>query len=310
MTESALSPSEQVASLWELGGLSWRELGKRVWSEIDKDDLLNRAYEVAYNFMLSFFPLLLFLVAVFGILASHGSTLRYDLFYYFQRALPADAYGVVTRTLDEVTRNAGAGKLSFGLLFTLYAGSGGIMQLISTLNSAYGVRERRSWLKVHLLAIALTAGIAVFVFGGLLLLLGGGHVAEYLGAKIGLSSAAVAIWKVLQWVLAFGFIIVAFAIIYYYAPNVKERHWYWITPGSVVGVLLWVAASAAFRLYLHYFNSYSKTYGSLGAVIILMIWFYVTGLAFLIGGEINAVIEQAAAERGHPEAKAEGRQAA
>jgi membrane protein len=91
---------------------------------------------------------------------------------------------------------------------------------------------------------------------------------------------------------------------------VKERHWYWITPGSVVGVVLWVGASAALRGYLHFFNSYSKTYGSLGAVIILMLWFYVTGLALLIGGEINSTIEHAAAEHGHPEAKQEGRKAA
>lgn len=102
----------------------------------------------------------------------------------------------------------------------------------------------------------------------------------------------------------------AFAVIYYFAPDVEEQHWYWITPGSVVGVVLWMVASAALRAYLHFFNTYSKTYGSLGAVMILMLWFYITGLAFLVGGQINSTIEHAAAEHGHPEAKAVGRKAA
>jgi membrane protein len=98
----------------------------------------------------------------------------------------------------------------------------------------------------------------------------------------------------------------SFSLVYYFAPDLKEQHWYWITPGSIVGVLLWLLAPFAFRAYLHFFNSYSKTYGSLGAVIILLLWFYVAGMTFLLGGEINAEIEHAAADRGHPEAKAEG----
>ena len=106
------------------------------------------------------------------------------------------------------------------------------------------------------------------------------------------------------------FVITAFAVIYYFAPNVQEQRWYWITPGSLVGVAMWILASGVLRIYLHFGNSYSKTYGSLGAVIILMLWFYVTGLAFLIGGQINATIEHAAAEHGHPEAKLPGRKAA
>src|SRR4051812_983404 len=109
MSDSMLSPQDQVASIWQLGGLSWRELGQRVWKGFDDDDLLNRAYELAYNFLLSFFPMLLFLVAVFGILASQGTTLRNDLFFYFQQALPDDAYRVISRTLDEVSKNTGAG---------------------------------------------------------------------------------------------------------------------------------------------------------------------------------------------------------
>jgi membrane protein len=131
-----------------------------------------------------------------------------------------------------------------------------------------------------------------------------------MGETLGLGAIAVFAGKVLVWPLALAFVVISFSLVYYFGPDVKEQHWYWITPGSLIGVLLWLLASFGFRVYLHFFNSYSKTYGSLGAVIILLVWFYVAGLTFLLGGEINAEIEHAAAHRGHPEAKAEGQKAA
>jgi len=195
-------------------------------------------------------------------------------------------------------------------VFALYAASGGVTQLMSTLNAAYEVHEGRSWIKVHLISLALTISMSLLLITALVLVLGGGNLVEFVGQIVGLSAASLIFGKVLQWVLAVAFVVLAFAIIYYFAPDVKERHWYWITPGSVVGVLLWAGASAGLRAYLHFFNSYSRTYGSLGAVMILMLWFYITGLAFLSGGQINSTIEHAAAERGHPEAKAPGQKAA
>lgn len=254
--------------------------------------------------------MLLFLVALFGVFAKEGSALQQNLFMYAQQALPPAAFALVSKTLEEVTKNTGGGKLTFGLVLALYSASGGMLQLMTNLNNAYAVREGRSWIKRHLIAIALTAGISVLVIAALFLVLGGGQVADWAGAKLGLGVIATVGWKVLEYVFALVFIVFSFAIIYYFAPDLKERHWYWITPGSVIGVLLWIGITALFRVYLHFFNSYSKTYGSLGAVIILLFWFYVTGLAFLVGGEINATIEHAAAEHGHPEAKPEGKKAA
>ena len=307
MSDSNLSVEQQVFSIWDLGGLTWQELARRVWNGINKNDLLNRAYELAYNFLLAVFPLLLFLVALLGILASEGSKLQSDLFFYCQQILPPIAYQLVVSTLKEVTQNADGAKLTFGLLFALYSGSGGMTQLISTLNAAYEVHEGRSWLRVHIVSIGLTAVMAILIIMALFLVLAGGQLVEFVGRGLGLNSSALIIGKALQLGLALGFAVLAFAIIYYYGPDVEERHWYWITPGSVVGVLLWISTSMALRGYLHFFNTYSKSYGSLGAVIILMLWFYITGLAFLVGGEINSTIEHAAADHGHPEAKAEGR---
>ena len=310
MTDSRLSTGQQLQSLWALGGLTWRELLRRVWRGIDRNDLINRAYELAYNFLLAVFPMLLFLLGLLGMFAREGSQLRGDLFYYVQLVLPPDASRLLMRTLVEVTPSTTGGKLTFTLLFALYAGSAGTTQLMSTLNAAYEVRETRSWLRVHLISLALTLAMAAMLIVALFLVLAGGQIIASIGQSVGMSAPAFILAKILQWLLALAFVVFAFAVIYYYAPNVEEQHWYWLTPGSVLGVLFWALASGALRLYLHFFNSYSKTYGSLGAVIILMLWFYVTGLSFLLGSQINATIEHAAAEHGHVEAKAPGQKAA
>ena len=310
MSESVLSTEQQIASLWELGGLSWRELFQQVWSGTNKNDLLNRAYELAYNFLLAVFPLLLCLVAVLGLFASEGSKLQADLFFYFQQALPPAAYHLVVRTLNEITVNSGGGKITLGLLLALISGSGGVTQLMSTLNAAYEVREARSWIKVHLISLGLTIAMSLLIIAALLLILAGGWLIGLIVKDLGLSTGFLVAGRVLQWTVALAFVVLAFAVIYYFAPDVKVQHWYWITPGSVVGALVWAFASTVLRAYLHFFNIYSKTYGSLGAVMILMLWFYITGLAFLLGGQINSTIEHAAAEKGQPEAKAVGRKAA
>jgi len=310
ITESRLSTKEQIESIWKLGGLTPQQLGKRVWSEIGQDDLISRASDLAYNFLLAGFPMLLFLISLFGVFASQSQHLQDSLFFYLSHVLPPAAFTLIEHTLREIIRNSGSGKLAFGLAFAIWAGSGGMSSLMSGLNIAYGVRDSRSWIKARLRAIALTMAISVLVMMALLIVLYGGNIAEWVGGKLGLADVSVLAWKIAQWAVALAFVTLSFALIYYYGPDLREQHWYWITPGSFVGVVLWLAVSFAFRVYLHFFNNYSRSYGSLGAVIILLFWFYVTGFAFLIGGEINSEIEHAAAERGHPEAKPEGRKAA
>jgi membrane protein len=139
--------------------------------------------------------------------------------------------------------------------------------------------------------MALTLVMSMLVIVASLMVLAGGFVAESLGREIGLSAIIIAGWKVLQWIISVAFVLLACALVYYFGPDLRSRRWRWITAGSVIGVSLWLMASAALRLYLHFITSYSASYGSVGAVIILLIWFYVTGLAFLIGAEVNSVIE-------------------
>jgi membrane protein len=306
MADSSLSTSEQISTIWHLGGLSVSQLGKRIWAGIDEDNLLGRAAELAFNFVLALFPLLIFLLSLLGLFAAKGAALRQDLFSYFDRVLPPDAAQVIGKTLNEVMQNASNGKLTLGIVLTLWFAAGGMTSLISALNGVYDIREGRSFIKVRAIALGLTLAISVLIILALVAVLSGGYLADLIGNHYGLGTVVIVLWDVVQWIVALAFVILSFSLIYYFGPDIKEQHWYWITPGSLIGVLLWIAASFGFRVYLHFFNSYGRTYGSLGAVMILLMWLYVTGFSFLMGGEINAEIEHAAAKHGHPEAKAPG----
>ncbi|MGH9517671.1 MAG: YihY/virulence factor BrkB family protein [Terriglobales bacterium] len=310
MADSNLSTTEQVSTIWNLGGLTVRQLLKRIYAGIDQDNLIGRAAELAFNFVLALFPLFIFLFSLLGVFASRGTALRQNLFSYVYQVLPPDAAHVIANTLHEVMLNASNGKLTFGIVLTIWFASGGMSSMFSALNGVYEVKESRSFIKVRAISFALTIAISVLIILALIVVLSGGYLADKAGAYFGLRDAAVETWKILQWPVAVAFVTLAFSTIYYFAPDLEEQHWYWITPGSIFGVLLWIAASFGFRAYLHFFNTYSRTYGSLGAVMILLMWLYVTGFAFLLGGEINAQIEHAAARRGHPEAKAPGQKKA
>jgi|SRR5581483_2576338 membrane protein len=305
MAKSNLSTGEQLESIWNLGGLRPKQLARIVIKGINEDNLLGRAAELAFNLILAIFPLMIFLLALFGLFASHRRELIHSFFSYMSDLLPPDAFQLFTKTVREIVHSTGGGKLTFGLILTLWFASGGMSSMISALNGVYQVREGRSFIKYRAIALGLTIAIAILVISALLLVLVGGHISNLIAAHFG-SHITVIAWKVVQWVAVLLFLSLSFSLIYYFGPDVKEQHWYWITPGSLLGVVLWLVASGAFRAYLHFFNSYSRSYGSLGAVMILLMWLYVTGLSFLIGGEINADIEHAAALRGHPEAKAPG----
>lgn len=185
--------------------------------------------------------------------------------------------------------------MTIGILLGLYSASSGTAAMISGLNAAYEIHDRRSWLKVRGIAFVLTLAMAALSLLALAIVLFGGNLVNHL-ANIGTIGPVTQIaWKVIQWPAALFFVSLAFALVYYYGPDLEEQHWYWVTPGSLIGVLLWVIVSVALRVYLHLYNSYNRTYGSLGAVIILLLWLWITGLSFLVGGEINSEIENAAA---------------
>lgn len=298
-----------MASLWKLGGLGWRELAKRVWAEVQKDNVFGRAAELSYYFLLALFPFLIFLTSVIGLILGSGTGTRHTFFQYLARIMPPSAFQLIDNTMYEVSESSGGGKLSFGILAALWAASNGLGAITESLNNAYDLKESRPWWKQRLTAIGLTVALSILIIGALILVVAGGRIAEWLAAHYGLGPVFPIGWKIIQWPVVLACMTFAFALIYYLAPDFREQAWQWLTPGAVIGVALWLLVSLAFRIYLHYFNSYSATYGSLGAVIILMLWLYLTGAAVLIGGEVNSEIENAAAKQGDPEAKEKGEKA-
>ena len=281
----------------------------RVWARAEEDEVLGRAAQLSYYFLLALFPLLLFLITLFGYMAGAGSSLRQKLITYLGNVMPYSAFQLVVATIDQITNARGGGKLWLGLLAALWAASSGVNALAQALNSAYDVPETRSWWKVRLISIALTVAIAVLIISALLLVLYGGRLGQFLATLVDEGYVFTAVWKILQWPIALAFVFVAFALIYRFAPNVGARRRgkrlptddlrrRWLSPGVLVAVTLWLLVSLGFRLYLHFFNSYSATYGSLGAVIILMLWFYLTGTAILLGGEINCELESSEQPQG------------
>jgi membrane protein len=274
----------------------------RVWARAEEDEVFGRAAQLSYYFLLSLFPLLLFLITLFGYMAGAGSHLRHKLITYLGSVMPGAALQLVVATIDQVTEARGGGKLWFGLLAALWAASSGLNALAQALNVAYDVPETRPWWKVRLVSIALTVAIALLIVSALLLVLYGGQLGDSLATFIHEGYAFTVAWKILQWPISLVFVFIAFALIYQFGPNLPARRRgghlpasdfrrRWFSPGVVVAVILWMLVSLGFRLYLHFFNSYSATYGSLGALIILMLWFYLSGAAILLGGEINCEIE-------------------
>ncbi|HWS85377.1 MAG TPA: YihY/virulence factor BrkB family protein [Pyrinomonadaceae bacterium] len=292
-----------------LGGLAWKELAKRVYAEVMDDDVLGRSAQLSYYFLLALFPALLFLTSLLGYMAGEDSQLRQGLFDYLAAVLPGEASKLVSQTVTDVTQSSGGGKLSFGILATLWAASNGMGAISESLNAAYDLKESRPWWKVRLTAIGLTLALTLLIVTALVLILYGHDIADAVSVKLGLGSAFATAWKVLQWPLVLVFVLLAFALIYYFGPDSHAQDWKWITPGAIVGVLLWLLISFGFKTYLEFFNSYSATYGSLGAVIILMLWFYFTGTAILVGGEINSEIENEMARQGAADAKEKGEKA-
>lgn len=299
---------KEHASPWKLGGLTPLQLLKRVYHEIDDDEALTRSAALAYYFVSALSPMIFFLMAMLGLFAqSHD--LQSSLLNYTARFMPGDAYRLVQKTLQEIANHSSGLKLAFGLVLALWSGAGGVVSVMDALNRCYHVKDSRPFWKQRLIALALTVAISALIIMALTIVLYGGDIADSVGARLGLSTVAVMAWHIAQWPIALFFVVVSFALLYYWGPD-AEQQWQWITPGSLVGVLAWIGASLLFRVYLHFFNSYSKTYGSLGAVIVLLLWLYISGLALLVGGEINSEIENAAAKRGHPEAKEPGEKAA
>ena len=281
-----------MKSYWDLANLEWKAFGKRLWAQFWKDRVPGQAAQLSFYLVLSTFPFLLFITALLGFFLQSGAVLEQTLDNHLRAVAPESVATLLQSVLDEISAGSSGGKLTFGLLFALWAASHGMTAVMESLNIAYEVRERRVWWKRKVLALGLTLGFLLFTFLALLLLLYGPRLVEVIAGRAGLGDGAKQFWNVLQALLLLGFVLTVFNSLYWFAPNARHKHWHWLMPGTVIGVVLWLAASYGFKVYLSFFNRYSATYGSIGAVIILLLWLYLTGIAILIGGEVNSELEK------------------
>jgi membrane protein len=289
-----------LRSLWNLRGIPARVVAKRAWKSIMEDRIFGHAAELGFYFLFALFPTLFSASSILGLIAQSATRIYDRLLHYVALVLPTQAFGIVLRTFNETTSHSTSGKLTFGLIAAIWSASVGISALQDTLNAVYKIEESRSYLKARLEAIGLTILLMFIITGCLASMLGGDFLAAVARHRIReafLQMAAVITARFAGWIIATGLLALSFAVIYYWAPDLKTRSWHWLTPGGAIGIIAWLVASLGLRIYLSFYNSYSVTYGSLGAVIILLTWFYLTGLMLLMGAEINSEIEAAAAER-------------
>lgn len=282
---------------WKLHNYGVKKFLLRLWTQILNDDVFGYAAQLSYYFLFSLFPLMLCLAVLLGFFADTGSSLRANILNSLSQVMPESASALVVKTLDEISNSASSSKFSIGLLLALWTASSGMGAIISSLNVAYNIKDTRPWWKTRLISLALTIAFGVFLILSAALLFYGSSIGEKVSASLGFSAFFTFIWKLLQWPFIVVFVLFTFSLVYHFGPDIKRHTWQIFSPGAIVALSLWVVVSVAFRLYLHSFNTYSATYGSLGAVMILLLWFYLTGTALLIGGELNSELEKIQKEK-------------
>jgi membrane protein len=283
--------------------IGWTEIGRRTFAEIVADNCLGLAAQLAYYFFLALFPALLFLVALISFLPL-GDLLN-TITQTLGRVAPPEVLAIIQDQIVKIAERDQGGLLTVGVAGAVWSTSSGMTAIIDTLNRAYDIQESRPWWKVRLNAIGLTIAIALFIVLSTALVLVGPALAERVAQWFSLGPAFAWTWKIVQWPVVFVLVSVAFAIIYYYAPDAQQE-WVWITPGSLLATLLWLLVSLGFKLYVVAFGGYNATYGTIGGVIVLLLWFYLSGLAVLVGAELNAEIEHSSPYGKDPGERAPG----
>ena len=270
--------------------VGWREILRRTIRDTMEDDALGLAAQLSYYFFLSLFPALLCLIALASFfplqnLIDEATTL-------LQPFAPAQVIEIIRQQMAAIANSDDSALIGFGLIGALWSSSAAMGAVVNAMNRAYDIEESRPWWRVRVIAILLTIGLAVFILIALTLVLAGPQLADAATRWFGMPAVWAMVWKLLQWPLVFLLVSTAVGLIYYFAPD-AEQEWAWITPGSLLAATLWLAGTLGFRLYVVNFGNYDATYGTLGGIIVLLLWFYLTGLVIVIGAEMNAEIEHA-----------------
>jgi membrane protein len=275
---------QRFAGLWRrIKGIG--TAAAKTWRGMQKNHTLAIAAGLSYYFLLSLFPAMIFAAAVLGYLPLPN--LFDQLLGGLSKVMPPDSMAVVRKTLESVFTPNRAGLLSFGMLFTLWSTSGGFSAIIEGLNVAYDVPETRPIWKTRLLALELTFVVGILMVVALGVLIVGPEFGSWVARHTGTTTLFAWIWPHLRWFVAVAFTVLAVELLYFLAPNIKQRFWATL-PGAMFSVAAWILSSLGLGIYLREFPNYNKTYGSLGAVIALMLWFYISGIILLVGAEFNA----------------------
>lgn len=270
--------------------ISWREVAKRTAFEINDDNCLGLAAQLSFYFLLALFPALLFFVALIAYLPVEN--VLGELLLALGAVAPSEMVDLLRMQLDQIAEGSHASLVTLGIVGAIWSSSAAMVAIIDALNRAYDIGEWRPWWKRRLVAIALTIALALFLLTAFVLVLVGPSVITALADWLGLGSAVESVWLVLRWPVLVFCVVLGLDLVYHFAPN-RRAPWVWITPGSALATALWILSSFGFKLYVVNFANYTATYGAIGGAIVTMLWFYVSGLALLVGAEVNAVIEHA-----------------
>lgn len=274
-------------------GLSVKGFAKEFYRRLLDTDLAGIAAELSYYFLFSIFPLLVFLVALAAYLPLQDAVQEW--LTRLARFMPKEAMGIIQEHLTGLFHQQRPNLLSFGVLFTIWSASRGVNAFLSGLNIAYGVKDRRSYFKIQGIAIGMTLASLLLVFIAFAMLILGGKVGFFIAEQLQLGRYYKILSSGVRWPLSALVIMGTVAVNYLILPDVKQRLKY-VVPGAAIGTVLWLLVTWGFTVYAGHFGNYNATYGSIGGVIVLMTWLYLSALIFLIGGLINAIVENAAAE--------------
>jgi membrane protein len=285
----------------DLPGPAWGAVLKRTVSEFREDDLTDWAAALTYYGILSIFPALLVVLSILGLI---GPSATQPLLDNLAEVAPGPAQEIVTSAIQNLEKSQGSAGILFvvGLAAAIWSASGYVGAFTRASNAIYDVDEGRPIWKTLPLRVGLTVALLVLLAVSAVAVVVTGGLAGKVGELLGVGETVVTIWDIAKWPVLIVLVSFMFAILYWAAPNVKQPGFRWISPGGLLAVLLWLVASAAFALYVANFASYNKTYGALGAVIIFLVWLWISNLAVLLGAEFNAELQRGKQiEAGQPE---------
>ena len=273
---------------------SWKGVLVRTVKEFQDDNLTDWAAALTYYAVLSLFPGLIVFVALLGVLGQFPDTFN-ALLEIARQVAPSSAVDAIAGPIESVIKDkqAAGALLGVGLLSAIWAASGYIGAFMRATNVIYEVKEGRPFWKLRPLQILVTIVMVLLIAAVAIGIVITGPLAEAVGNVIGLGDLAVTVWDYAKWPVMLIVVMGMFAALYWVAPNVKQPHFRWVSPGGILAVLLWILASLAFGLYVANFGSYNKTYGSLGGAITFLVWLWVTNIALLLGAEFDAELERA-----------------